>query len=1066
MCVRRISAAFVIAILAWQSFMGTAQTKSFPPAQPAQTTSLTVNVLDLPEGVPAQVRINSVGGNVGTLAKPGTVSVAPGSYTVSATPVHIGNATYYPTAPTQQVTVGQGASTITVDYYNIVPDTTRVLDAEGARTLMVSEAGTHISIGAGSAVARSLRVGGAVAIAPTIAAPHGMLAKVIAVRTADGRIEADVRRASVLEAITRGRFSATIIYSPDTLRIRNLVGHDQGQLSFSQAKSRGLVGGIDGAREGCSQAVPAVEIPFNYSLGPEANGPFGTSASAGLTLSGSTSLCPNLDVAIDWGFLHINSAKVVAQLGEETSVAASAQASVSVDGSVDLLQLETGYIVVVVAGVPIVLQGEATLTLGADIEAVASFTASTTQTASAELGLEYQHGQVSPIQGANFSIQPLSFARNASISGEAYAELKLGVLVEGVLLPNIVPKVYLSWDSTPPATLDFGLKGAAGIDVQVAGHHVLSVNTPELTLFEKTIWQAPSVPPPTLNSIQPPSADAGSRTEQLTLSGANFGTDAVVLADGKPLITTYYSSGMLSTTMPTAKMATPETVELSAFDPDSGATSQTVGFQIVSPVPGPVISNLIPATAQAGAPAQTLAIYGSGFLPSTTVTFSGLPHTAIYDSGSQVSISLTGADVAKVGSYPVVVTNSDVNGPLSYSVQFPVGEAMKPVLGSAMQGMNPQRTNTATAAGPTRVPAFLAIANLRSGSVLRRVDSDGTNIVTSPGGNCGPAAACRWVTAYKPDGRVKWDDYLITGTGYDFADVAIASSGTVYLLDPGNATLIALSGSNGSVIWSAWANYGTIGGGGLIIDSSGTIYLQSYATVTAITPEGAVKWSTTKSATNFTYAPPPPTVLSVMSEDGQVIYWGSGLSYPNWVPQSTPEGFYYYSADGTAATAYTTCLYPTYVAARNGIVAALLWSGDFGLLSRDLTSCMDMGKSAGGYEAFTNQGVLVFSNSGAFSGYSSSGNLLWTRLDQLGNGFADKNGVLYEVVLSPSNNQYQIEAVNSQDGTLLWQYTFPERVTDSPIYNQVLMGPDGSLYFASGTTLYRAKAGRTLINPR
>ena len=185
-----------------------------------------------------------------------------------------------------------GEGTATVDYYDVVPDTTHVLDAEGTGTLAVSNGGSHISIGTGSKVARSLHVGDVLVIGPTADAPLGMLAKVLAIRAMNGRIEAQVRRASFMEAITRGRLSGTVSYSPESLRIRNLVGHNQRPISYSEARSQGLVGGIGSMSGGCPQPVPAVEIPFSYTFGIQADGSVGTSGSAGLSLGGPPVYAP------------------------------------------------------------------------------------------------------------------------------------------------------------------------------------------------------------------------------------------------------------------------------------------------------------------------------------------------------------------------------------------------------------------------------------------------------------------------------------------------------------------------------------------------------------------------------------------------------------------------------------------------------------------------------------------------------------------------------------------------------------------------------------------------------
>jgi hypothetical protein len=73
-----------------------------------------------------------------------------------------------------------------------------------------------------------------------------------------------------------------------------------------------------------------------------------------------------------------------------------------------------------------------------------------------------------------------------------------------------------------------------------------------------------------------------------------------------------------------------------------------------------------------GATPQPLTINGTGFLSSSSVTFNGIAHTAAYVGASQLTISLTTADLATAGTYPIVVTNPAPGGGASSPVNFTV----------------------------------------------------------------------------------------------------------------------------------------------------------------------------------------------------------------------------------------------------------------------------------------------------------------------------------------------------------------------------------------------------------
>jgi 6-phosphogluconolactonase (cycloisomerase 2 family) len=105
------------------------------------------------------------------------------------------------------------------------------------------------------------------------------------------------------------------------------------------------------------------------------------------------------------------------------------------------------------------------------------------------------------------------------------------------------------------------------------------------------------------------------------------------------------------------------------------------GVQSSTPNPQPSISTVFPSSALVGSTSQTLAINGSNFLASSTVTFAGTSHTATFVNSQQLTIQLTAADEATAGNYPVVVANPAPGGGQSNSVNFTVNNP-QPTLSS------------------------------------------------------------------------------------------------------------------------------------------------------------------------------------------------------------------------------------------------------------------------------------------------------------------------------------------------------------------------------------------------
>ncbi len=88
--------------------------------------------------------------------------------------------------------------------------------------------------------------------------------------------------------------------------------------------------------------------------------------------------------------------------------------------------------------------------------------------------------------------------------------------------------------------------------------------------------------------------------------------------------------------------------------------------------PVPAISSVSPTELASGSAGQTLTIAGSGFMPSSTVTYNGTFHAATYGTSTNLSIQLLAADLATIGSYPVIVSNPAPGGGPSGGVNFDV----------------------------------------------------------------------------------------------------------------------------------------------------------------------------------------------------------------------------------------------------------------------------------------------------------------------------------------------------------------------------------------------------------
>jgi hypothetical protein len=101
-----------------------------------------------------------------------------------------------------------------------------------------------------------------------------------------------------------------------------------------------------------------------------------------------------------------------------------------------------------------------------------------------------------------------------------------------------------------------------------------------------------------------------------------------------------------------------------------GGGSGGGGGQVNNPPPS--LTSISPTQQAAGSTSQTLTITGSGFVSGSTVTYNNVAHATTYINGALLTVSLSAADLATTGSYPVVVTNPTPGGGASSAVDFNV----------------------------------------------------------------------------------------------------------------------------------------------------------------------------------------------------------------------------------------------------------------------------------------------------------------------------------------------------------------------------------------------------------
>ena len=186
-----------------------------------------------------------------------------------------------------------------------------------------------------------------------------------------------------------------------------------------------------------------------------------------------------------------------------------------------------------------------------------------------------------------------------------------------------------------------------------------------------------SNPAPTLTSLSPTSAPAGTTSQLLTINGTKFlPPNSTVTYHAVAHTPTFLSSTQLTITLSGSDLATGGTYGVAVTNPaPAGGTSSTLNFTVKATT-CPHGHQSFSTSGTAGAAAQTLTIVGTNFVSNSTVTYHAVAHTPTFLSSTQLTISLTASDQATAGNYAVVVTNPAPGGGASNSVNFVVSNGV------------------------------------------------------------------------------------------------------------------------------------------------------------------------------------------------------------------------------------------------------------------------------------------------------------------------------------------------------------------------------------------------------
>lgn len=221
-----------------------------------------------------------------------------------------------------------------------------------------------------------------------------------------------------------------------------------------------------------------------------------------------------------------------------------------------------------------------------------------------------------------------------------------------------------------------------------------------------------NTPTPSVTTISPTSTAAGSSALTLTVNGSGFLNSSVVEVNGVAESTTFVSASQLTATVPASQLTNGAELAVAVLNGSlSSGTAAPVNLEVDNP--SPVISSLSPTTELLGTSSLSVTVTGTGFVPSTVIDVNGAARTSTFTSATQVSVTLTAADVTAAGSLSLTAVNAKPGGGTSASAALAVNNpSVGPIqLSPSVLTVGSTAPETVTVTGSTFVPNSVVQVN-------------------------------------------------------------------------------------------------------------------------------------------------------------------------------------------------------------------------------------------------------------------------------------------------------------------------------------------------------------------
>jgi hypothetical protein len=269
---------------------------------------------------------------------------------------------------------------------------------------------------------------------------------------------------------------------------------------------------------------------------------------------------------------------------------------------------------------------------------------------------------------------------------------------------------------------------------------------------------------PKITLLTPSTGVPGSGSFILSVRGENFLPTATLQWNGSNRTVLSSTPTDLEVLILASDIATAGTAPVTVNNDDGSPVSNALTFTIGTPNPLPVIALLSPSSAVAGGAAFTLTVNGSSFVTGSVVQWNGANKTTTVVSSTQLTATITAADITAAGTALVTVSNPPMGGgvsnPLLFAINTPnlpnplpaissmwpaIGGAGGPAFTLSIAGSNFVPASTVQWNGTARPTTFVNSTQLMAAIAAGDIGTAGTAQVTvfnpPPGGGTSTAQA-------------------------------------------------------------------------------------------------------------------------------------------------------------------------------------------------------------------------------------------------------------------------------------------------------------------------------------